>query len=261
MPLLHPHMKCYLILRPWKEKKANKLIENSASEQHQQLFPISSRCFFSEIPKRSLFKLALNMGTCLGSHPKVRFFLARPRIRGFIDPSWPLEKVDRFIRAIYFPPFSAARLRLEVGGEIFGRKKPLGIFWVGTFSLPSWKWTRIYSKTAIFDIWMEIHHTESPSFLGIYSNSSNFWGVNGVVCRVDLLGTEFRADVHGGWLPGGDVMWHQRGFHPSFKLKISTKSWVGHPSSPPQLELVKTRMAPSMVWSTWNISSSFSPEQ
>lgn len=51
-------------------------------------------------------------------------------IRGFIDPSWPLEKVDRFIRAIYFPPFSAARLRLEVGGEIFGRKEPVGIFWL-----------------------------------------------------------------------------------------------------------------------------------
>eukprot|EP00435_Cladocopium_sp_Y103_P039361 s1024_g10.t1 len=34
---------------------------------------------------------------------------------GFIDPTWSLDQVDRFIRAFYFPPYSAARLRLEDG--------------------------------------------------------------------------------------------------------------------------------------------------
>ncbi|CAL1170627.1 unnamed protein product [Cladocopium goreaui] len=34
---------------------------------------------------------------------------------GFIDPTWSLAEVDRFIRAFYFPPYSAARLRLEDG--------------------------------------------------------------------------------------------------------------------------------------------------
>eukprot|EP00913_Durusdinium_trenchii_P034483 g32260.t1 len=34
---------------------------------------------------------------------------------GFIDPTWPDEKVDRFIRATYFPPYAAARLRRADG--------------------------------------------------------------------------------------------------------------------------------------------------
>ena len=60
---------------------------------------------------------------------------------GFIDPSWPLEKVDRFIRALFFPPHSGARVRLEDGSihSVFdlqqfqalreGRSGSSGPFW------------------------------------------------------------------------------------------------------------------------------------
>jgi methionyl-tRNA formyltransferase len=36
---------------------------------------------------------------------------------GYIDPSWTLDKVDRFIRAMYFPPFKGAIIRLIDGSE------------------------------------------------------------------------------------------------------------------------------------------------
>ncbi|CAK9049051.1 unnamed protein product [Durusdinium trenchii] len=41
--------------------------------------------------------------------------VARTSDDGFIDPTWPDEKVDRFIRATYFPPYAAARLRRADG--------------------------------------------------------------------------------------------------------------------------------------------------
>ncbi|CAJ1458987.1 unnamed protein product [Effrenium voratum] len=59
---------------------------------------------------------------------------------GFIDFSWPLDKVDRFIRAMYFPPFTPARLRMEDGSEhrvlnlsqyqaLIKGKAPAKLFW------------------------------------------------------------------------------------------------------------------------------------
>ena len=36
---------------------------------------------------------------------------------GYIDPSWSREQVGRFIRAVYFPPFKGALIRLADGQE------------------------------------------------------------------------------------------------------------------------------------------------
>jgi methionyl-tRNA formyltransferase len=36
---------------------------------------------------------------------------------GYIDPRWSGEQIDRFIRAMYFPPFTGARIRLVGGHE------------------------------------------------------------------------------------------------------------------------------------------------
>ena len=36
---------------------------------------------------------------------------------GYIDPSWSREKIDRFIRAMYFPPFRGALAKLAGGDE------------------------------------------------------------------------------------------------------------------------------------------------
>jgi len=36
---------------------------------------------------------------------------------GYIDPRWDRNQVERFIRAMYFPPFKGARVKLVGGGE------------------------------------------------------------------------------------------------------------------------------------------------
>ncbi len=36
---------------------------------------------------------------------------------GVIDPTWPRTQIDRFIRAMYFPPFKGAVVRLQDGSD------------------------------------------------------------------------------------------------------------------------------------------------
>lgn len=36
---------------------------------------------------------------------------------GYIDPNWDLQMIDRFIRAMYFPPFKGAMVKLNNGEE------------------------------------------------------------------------------------------------------------------------------------------------
>lgn len=36
---------------------------------------------------------------------------------GYIDPGWTREQIDRFVRAMYFPPFKGARVKLTGGQE------------------------------------------------------------------------------------------------------------------------------------------------
>ena len=37
---------------------------------------------------------------------------------GYVNPAWSREQIDRFIRAMYFPPFKGACVRLVDGGEV-----------------------------------------------------------------------------------------------------------------------------------------------
>lgn len=120
MPLLHPQMKCYLILRPFVEK-TNNLIEFKQVNNTNNFSTQFWLCVLKKTKKVTflkVIKVTLNMAPhqYLATQRFDSVLMAKKN-RGFIDPSWPLEKVDRFIRAIYFPPFSAARLRLEVGGK------------------------------------------------------------------------------------------------------------------------------------------------
>jgi methionyl-tRNA formyltransferase len=45
------------------------------------------------------------------------YFPRKVPFGGFIDPEWSREQIDRFIRALYFPPFKGALARLENGEE------------------------------------------------------------------------------------------------------------------------------------------------
>jgi hypothetical protein len=46
------------------------------------------------------------------------YFPRKVPFGGFIDPGWNRQQIDRFIRALYFPPFKGALARLENGEEI-----------------------------------------------------------------------------------------------------------------------------------------------
>jgi len=45
------------------------------------------------------------------------YFPRRVPNDGYIDTSWSREKVERFLRAMYFPPFSGAKIKLETAEE------------------------------------------------------------------------------------------------------------------------------------------------
>jgi methionyl-tRNA formyltransferase len=45
------------------------------------------------------------------------YFPRKVPFNGVIDPSWSRGQVDRFIRALYFPPFKGAVVRLQDGEE------------------------------------------------------------------------------------------------------------------------------------------------
>lgn len=48
---------------------------------------------------------------------KSSYFPRQAPFGGVIDPSWNREKIDRFIRAMFFPPFKGAIVRLIDGSE------------------------------------------------------------------------------------------------------------------------------------------------
>ncbi|MES9899034.1 MAG: formyltransferase family protein [Sedimenticola sp.] len=46
------------------------------------------------------------------------YFSRKVPFEGVIDPNWDEARIDRFIRAMYFPPFRGAIVRLEDGQEL-----------------------------------------------------------------------------------------------------------------------------------------------
>ena len=48
---------------------------------------------------------------------KPSYFGRKVPFGGYINPSWSIEQVDRFIRAMYFPPYKGALVRLTDGTE------------------------------------------------------------------------------------------------------------------------------------------------
>ncbi len=86
--------------------------QDTAYSLYHRLIDVGMRAFGSVFEAVSSGELAEVPQIGAGS-----YYPRRVPYDGYIDTSWPRTKVERFLRAMHFPPYAGAKIRITNGEE------------------------------------------------------------------------------------------------------------------------------------------------